>query len=239
VPPPRVAVAAIAAACRGPDGAPRAIGVRGGLPWGPGGAPEDMAWFRAATAGRAVAFGATTWRGLPRRPLPGRRCLVLTRSDPGAPRPWLDGTAGAFASIGELLAAEAAHPTEGDAGDPRPVLWIAGGAAVYAAALRPGPDGQPPPCTALFLTVVGVDAPGADAFLPDLGAGWVEISRSRLPPAGDGIGPPCELAELRWGAGAAAQPLLPALLAWGAGGRAGDGGRFSPAAAAGISGNPR
>jgi dihydrofolate reductase len=43
--------------------------------------PEDMAHFKALTAGHTVVMGRKTWESLPPRfrPLPGRRNIVITR----------------------------------------------------------------------------------------------------------------------------------------------------------------
>lgn len=52
--------------------------------------PEDMAHFKALTAGHIVIMGRRTWESLPPRfrPLPGRRNIVITRQSgyavPGA-----------------------------------------------------------------------------------------------------------------------------------------------------------
>ena len=52
--------------------------------------PEDMAHFKALTAGHTVVMGRKTWESLPPRfrPLPGRRNIVISRqsnySSPGA-----------------------------------------------------------------------------------------------------------------------------------------------------------
>lgn len=55
------------------------IGVNNSLPWPH--SKEDMAWFIRHTRGKAVLMGSKTWESLPRKPLPGRVNLVVTRSD--------------------------------------------------------------------------------------------------------------------------------------------------------------
>ncbi|MDB5421762.1 MAG: dihydrofolate reductase, partial [Brevundimonas sp.] len=52
------------------------IGREGGLPWR---LKSDMALFKASTHGKPVIMGRKTWDSLPRRPLPGRMNLVLSR----------------------------------------------------------------------------------------------------------------------------------------------------------------
>ena len=52
------------------------IGREGGLPWR---LPEDMKWFKARTMGRPIVMGRKTWESFPKRPLPGRTNIVVTR----------------------------------------------------------------------------------------------------------------------------------------------------------------
>lgn len=52
------------------------IGKGGKLPWR---IPEDMKWFKEKTSGRPCVMGRKTWESLPKRPLPGRTNIVVTR----------------------------------------------------------------------------------------------------------------------------------------------------------------
>jgi dihydrofolate reductase len=52
------------------------IGREGAIPWR---LKADMALFKAQTLGKPVIMGRKTWESLPRRPLPGRMNIVLTR----------------------------------------------------------------------------------------------------------------------------------------------------------------
>lgn len=52
------------------------IGRDGGLPWR---LSTDLRRFKATTLGKAVVMGRKTWEGLPKRPLPDRRNVVVTR----------------------------------------------------------------------------------------------------------------------------------------------------------------
>ena len=54
------------------------IGDRGAIPWR---IPEDMKRFKALTIGKPVIMGRRTWDSLPRKPLPGRSNIVITRLD--------------------------------------------------------------------------------------------------------------------------------------------------------------
>ncbi len=54
----------------------RVIGQDGGLPWH---LPEDLKRFKAVTMGKPLVMGRKTWESLPRKPLPGRPNLIVTR----------------------------------------------------------------------------------------------------------------------------------------------------------------
>jgi dihydrofolate reductase len=51
------------------------IGYRNGLLWH---LPEDMKRFKKLTTGHTVIMGKKTWESLPRKPLPGRKNIVIT-----------------------------------------------------------------------------------------------------------------------------------------------------------------
>ena len=55
----------------------RVIGRDGAIPWH---YPADMRYVKQTTTGHPCVMGRKTWESLPRRPLPGRPNLVLTRS---------------------------------------------------------------------------------------------------------------------------------------------------------------
>ena len=59
-------------------GEDRAIGRRGQIPWR---LSEDLKHFKLVTMGHAVIMGRKTWESLPKKPLPGRRNIVVTRND--------------------------------------------------------------------------------------------------------------------------------------------------------------
>lgn len=52
------------------------IGKDGDLPW-PKNA-DDLAWFKESTQGGVVVMGRKTWESLPRKPLPGRKNVVVS-----------------------------------------------------------------------------------------------------------------------------------------------------------------
>ncbi len=52
------------------------IGHAGSLPWH---IPSDLKRFKETTWGKPIIMGRKTWDSLPRKPLPGRRNIVITR----------------------------------------------------------------------------------------------------------------------------------------------------------------
>lgn len=145
----------------GKDGA---IGKKGDLIWK---ISADLKRFKALTTGHPVIMGRKTWESLPKRPLPNRRNIILTRSvDFNA-----EG-AECFNSVEETLKA-----TEGE--NP----YIIGGAEIYKAFL--------PYADHLYLTQVEDKCPDADAFLNlDLNKGWtlIESSEMEIVPGGGSDG---------------------------------------------------
>ena len=120
----------------------------GGIPWR---VPGEQAFFKAATLGHTLVMGRATYDSIG-RPLPGRTTIVLTR-DPD----WQADGVTTAASIDEALAL-----AEGD-------VFVAGGAAVYEAAL-PYADEQ-------VLSEIDLE-PDGDTFFPDVDrAEWHEVSR--------------------------------------------------------------
>lgn len=125
------------------------IGRDGGLPWH---LPEDLAHFRAVTAGCPVIMGRRTWESLPDRfrPLPGRRNIVVSRQQDLT----LEG-AEVIGSVDDALALVSSDTT----------AWVIGGAELYAAML--------PLASVAEITEIATDVAG-DTFAPSL-AGWAAV----------------------------------------------------------------
>lgn len=92
------------------------IGLNGTIPWHYRG---DMQRFKRLTLGKAVVMGRLTWESMPKRPLPGRRNVVISS------RP-LDGVE-TYRDVSSAL--RAIGPGGGD-------VWFIGGARVYAEAME-------------------------------------------------------------------------------------------------------
>jgi len=132
------------------------IGCRGRLPWH---YPTDLRRFRHLTLGNPVIMGRVTYEGLPRRPLPGRTNLVLSRQ--AGLRP--PGGALACASLEEAL--------ERCRAEDRRLVYVAGGGQVFAAAL--------PLATALELTWVPDRVEGDARFPPLAPEAWEIVDSSQ------------------------------------------------------------
>ncbi|MEM6626302.1 MAG: dihydrofolate reductase [Pseudomonadota bacterium] len=132
------------------------IGADGDLPWR---LKSDLQTFKAITSGKPVIMGRKTWESLPRRPLPGRPNLVVTRNSDISAQ-------GAFCypSPETAFAAALAIAARLGVGE----ACVIGGAALYAAAL--------PRADILHLTDVDA-APSGDVRFPDFDkAGWREVT---------------------------------------------------------------
>lgn len=128
----------------------RCIGINNTMPWH---LPEDFAFFKSYTTGKPVIMGRKTWESLPRKPLPGRQNIVITRQDYQA-----EGTQTAASLEDALALCQGVEE-----------VIIMGGAQIYAQAL--------PIATDLRLTEVGLDVDG-DAFFPEFSTEtWQEASR--------------------------------------------------------------
>ena len=130
------------------------IGRDGGIPWR---LPEDMARFRALTAGATVIMGRRTWDSLPDRfrPLPGRRNVVLTRDES-----WTADGAERAADLTDALT-RVGGPHKTVAND----AWVIGGSSVYAEAL---------PLVDVAEITELADPYDGDVQAPPLGPEWVE-----------------------------------------------------------------
>ena len=130
------------------------IGKQGQLPWH---LPEDLAHFKRTTLGQPVVMGRVTWESLPEkfRPLPGRTNVVVSR------KTTFNATGAQVVS--SLEAAMALFPST-------EVVWLIGGAQLYAQAL--------PLASQIVVTEIDADFEG-DAFAPSLSPNdWTETQRS-------------------------------------------------------------
>lgn len=138
------------------------IGRDGSLPWA---IPGDMAWFKAKTTGKPVIMGRKTWDSLPRKPLPGRPNIVVTRN-PG----WDAAGAYAVGSLDDAIACARAVAPQADE------IMVIGGAALIAEAM--------PQVSRIYLTEVHA-SPEGDVHMPPFDrAAFIESSREGRPADG-------------------------------------------------------
>jgi dihydrofolate reductase len=137
------------------------IGRDGRLPWR---IRSDMAWFKANTLGKPVIMGRKTWESLPKRPLPGRTNIVLSRDQ-------------SFETLGGLVCENLSEAIqigrEQAADDGVDEVCVIGGAALFEAAL--------PKARRLYLTEVEADVEGDVFFPPFDEADWTEVRREARP----------------------------------------------------------
>jgi len=141
------------------------IGRAGALPWR---LRSDMIRFRDLTLGKPVIMGRRTWDSLPRKPLPGRANLVLSRD--GSFQPPGAVVCEDFSQAVQIAREQA---TEDGAAE----VCVIGGAAVFAAAL--------PRARRLYLTEVEVSPEGDVIFPPFDEADWTEVAREPHPAGPD------------------------------------------------------
>ncbi len=129
------------------------IGNKGGIPWR---IPDDMKRFKALTMGHPIIMGRKTWDSFPKKPLPGRTNIVITRD-----RNWrADGAVVVHSFEDALAQARAENPTE---------ISVVGGRDIYLASLADA--------TRIHLTEVHVH-PEGDVTIPAFDRTvWKEIAR--------------------------------------------------------------
>jgi dihydrofolate reductase len=117
------------------------IGAKGGLPWH---LPEDLKRFKALTLGKPILMGRKTWESLPRKPLPGRTNIVVTR-DFG------------FTAQGAIVTHSIADGLEAAMREQPAEIMVIGGAAIFAETL--------PRASRIHWTQI-MERPEGDAFMP-------------------------------------------------------------------------
>jgi dihydrofolate reductase len=131
----------------------RVIGRKGGLPWR---ISSDLKRFKQITMGKPVIMGRKTWESLPRRPLPGRLNIVITRH-----RDYRAEGAVVMASIDQAIACAREARTD--------EVCVIGGSDIFRQFL--------PLADRLYLTEVDLE-PEGDVLFPPLDlTQWREMSR--------------------------------------------------------------
>lgn len=143
-------------------GIDRAIGKEGGIPWR---LKEDLQHFKTITMGHPVIMGRKTWESLPKKPLPGRRNIVVTRN----PEYIAEGAETA-ASVEEAVSRCSASE----------VPFIIGGSQIYKTSLDL--------CSEVYVTEVELTTPDADSYFPELNPEiWSVNEKGDQQTSGNGI----------------------------------------------------
>ncbi len=133
------------------------IGRDGGLPWH---LSSDLKLFKAITLGKPIIMGRKTWESLPRKPLPGRLNVVISRKTEFSAE-------GAVVAHDALAALEMAHR------DNPEEIAVIGGGEIYALFL--------PLASRVYRTDVDLHVDG-DTLFPNLTAAeWTEVSCETFP----------------------------------------------------------
>lgn len=141
------------------------IGQGHAIPWR---LKSDMQRFKALTMGKPIVMGRKTFETLPRRPLPGRTNIVITRNPdyqaPGAV------VATSFTAARELALGDALRRSATE-------IAVIGGAEIYAQWMD----------AADRLEITEVHAkPAGDAYFAPIDTSiWEEAARVRHPAAGE------------------------------------------------------
>ncbi len=130
------------------------IGDQNTIPWR---IKEDMRRFKQLTLAKPNIMGRKTWESLPKKPLPGRSNIVVTRNK-------------AYQAEGAKIATSLEHALDIARAETTDEIMIIGGADLYWAAL--------PLATHIQLTEVHADIKGDTHFTFDR-TGWAETARSR------------------------------------------------------------
>ena len=122
------------------------IGRDGGLPWK---LRDDLKLFKQTPIDKPIIMGRNTWESLPRRPLPGRQNIVITRD-------WAYAAVGARVYSNLTAAIQTAKAMAAREGLDE--VFIMGGASLYERAL--------PLADVLYISEIEADVEG-DVVFPE------------------------------------------------------------------------
>lgn len=124
----------------------RAIGKNNSIPWH---IKEDYKFFKETTLGYPVIMGRKTWESLPKRPLPDRKNIVVTRT----PELLIDADKVYWATPSVHNAIDTAFFSTDKS-------FIIGGSVLYETTINR--------INTLYVTHVDTEIEDADAFFPDI-----------------------------------------------------------------------
>ena len=120
-----------------------AIGIKGDMPWGRN-LPADLRHFKETTMGHPIMMGRKTYESLPKRPLPGRTNIVVTRNSE-------------YQAEGAAVVHSLEEALEYESGEK---LFLIGGGELYREGIKLA--------DVLHITLVHHTWEDADTFFPDI-----------------------------------------------------------------------
>lgn len=120
--------------------------------------PEDLKRFKRLTTGKTVVMGKKTWESLPKKPLPGRKNVVIT----DVPGEKIENAITVY-SIQDAI----------EKSDREEEIFIIGGGSIYRQFM--------PVADRLYITHVHMKSP-ADVFFPEIDKNiWIENEKEKFP----------------------------------------------------------
>ena len=132
----------------------RVIGLNNDLPWH---IPEDLAYFKEKTMGKAMVMGRKTYESIG-RPLPGRLSIVVTRNKDFSAE---DGVIVVY-DLEEAIKKASGYAEE---------VMIIGGAEIFKLSMKVADR--------LYITEIGQHFEG-DTFFPEYNSGWQLIEKTEV-----------------------------------------------------------
>lgn len=115
--------------------------------------PEDMKSFKKITSNGAVIMGRKTWDSLPKKPLPDRTNIIITRKCKKNPKVQADGT------IHSNMKCIKAWLAQKDVIDNNNGIYVIGGGQIYSELLNS--------CERIYITKVFTES-DADTYFPNI-----------------------------------------------------------------------
>lgn len=138
-----------------------AIGKKGSLIWH---LPEDLKRFKRLTSGHTVIMGRNTWESLPKKPLPGRTNIVISRNPD-------------FVAEGAKLASSPEQALQMAADEDE--VFIIGGEKIYKTFL--------PIAHRIYLTLIESECKEADAWFEFDPNSWHQSQKESVSETAEGI----------------------------------------------------
>lgn len=139
-----------------------AIGLNGDMPWQRG-LPADLKHFKQTTMGYPIVMGRKTYESLPKRPLPGRQNIIVTRNT--------EYNSEGATVVHSLEDAMSSDVTENDR------IFLIGGGELFSQCLDLADE--------LHITIVHHSWEDADTFFPHLDIEVWTCDRNDYHPADD------------------------------------------------------